>query len=50
MSDRELEPYSLYEQTAKEFNVDKYAAGVDDLVNNTVNIFIKPEPLPKSEK
>ena len=49
-TDRELEPYNLYEETSKEFTIDRYAVGVDDLVRNTVNIFLEPVPIAPPEK
>ena len=44
-TDRELEPYFVYEQTAKEFQIDRFAVGTKNLVDNTVKIFIDPIPI-----
>ena len=48
-TDRELEPYSVYEQTAKEFQIDQYAIGAKDMVSNTARIFINPIPIDKTK-
>ena len=48
-TDRELEPYFVYEQTAKEFQIDQYAVGAKDMVSNTARIFFNPIPINKTE-
>lgn len=48
-TDRELEPYFVYEQTAKEFQIDQYAVGAKDMVSNTARIFFNPIPIDKTE-
>ena len=40
-TDRELEPYFVYEWTAKELQVDQSAVSIDDLVKNTTRIFFE---------
>jgi len=42
LSARELEPYHLYEQTEKEFDIKLYAQTFEELAMNTVNIFFEP--------
>lgn len=48
LSARELEPYYLYEQTEKEFEIKLYAHTFEELAMNTVNIFFEPKPKAKS--
>ena len=43
LSRRELEPYSLYEEIAKEFDVLVYAHSFDELGHNTDNVYFEPE-------
>jgi hypothetical protein len=43
LSRRELEPYTLYEETQKEFEVQVYAHVFDDLARNTNNIYFEPK-------
>ena len=38
---RELEPYFLYERTAAEFDIKKYASRFEDMVNVTEQVFFK---------
>jgi hypothetical protein len=44
LSARELEPYHLYEETEKEFEIKKYAHTFEELAINTVIIFFEPRP------
>jgi hypothetical protein len=44
LSARELEPYHLYEDTKKEFEIKEYAHTFEELAMNTVNIFFEPKP------
>jgi len=44
LTDRELEPYFIYERTEKEFAIDKHAISLDDLAKNTAVIFFAPQP------
>jgi hypothetical protein len=44
LSARELEPYYLYEQTEKEFDIKTYAHTFEELAMNTVNIYFEPRP------
>ncbi|MBI4208348.1 MAG: hypothetical protein HY538_01400 [Deltaproteobacteria bacterium] len=46
LTDRELEPYFIYERTEKEFAIDKHAISLGDLAKNTVDIFFTPKPIP----
>jgi hypothetical protein len=39
---RELEPWHLYERTAKEFQIDRYAGSEADLARNTAAIYFAP--------
>ena len=39
---RELEPYHLYERTAKEFNIARHAASFEDMANITEQVFLQP--------
>jgi len=43
LSERELEPYYVYEKTAKEFQVKRFATSVGDLARATPNIFFRPK-------
>ncbi|MBI2066818.1 MAG: hypothetical protein HYT77_02230 [Deltaproteobacteria bacterium] len=43
LTDRELEPYFIYERTEKEFTIDRHAISLDDLAKNTVDIFFIPQ-------
>ncbi|QWC87785.1 hypothetical protein [Cupriavidus metallidurans] len=45
LTDRELEPYHLYERTQKLFKMEQYATSVDDLARATVYAFLNPQPL-----
>ncbi len=44
LSERELEPYFIYERTEKGFVIERYAHSLEDLAMNTVNIFFDPKP------
>ncbi len=44
LSERELRPYYLYEQTAKEFEIDHYASSFDQMAQATHNIYFEPRP------
>ena len=44
LSARELEPYHLYSETEKEFEIKQYAHTFEELAMNTVNIFFEPRP------
>ncbi len=37
---RELEPYYLYERTAKEFNIARHAVSFEDMANITEQVFL----------
>lgn len=43
LSGRELEPYYLYERTAKEFYIDEHAATLEEFAKNTHNIYFDPK-------
>ena len=49
-TERELEPYFIYERAEKEFQIDRHAVAVDDLVINTARIFFEPIPIEQPEK
>ena len=42
LSDRELEPYFIYEKTEKEFDIRSTAISLEDLARNTHDIFFRP--------
>jgi hypothetical protein len=44
LSDRELEPYHIYERTAKQFDIRPIASSFRDLARATNNIFFAPKP------
>jgi hypothetical protein len=46
LSARELEPYYLYEETEKQFEIRESANTFEELALNTVNIFFEPKPKP----
>ncbi len=46
LSDRELEPYFVYERTEKEFKIRPTAISLDDLARNTHDIFFEPKRKP----
>lgn len=43
---RELEPYHLYERTAKEFNIDRHAVSFEEMANITEQVFLQPTARP----
>lgn len=45
LTDRELEPYHLYERTEKLFKIDRYGSTPSTLAKATVNIFLDPKPV-----
>jgi hypothetical protein len=47
LTDRELEPYSVYERTEKEFLVRSSAISLEDLAESTDVVFFHPRPRPK---
>jgi hypothetical protein len=40
LTPRELEPYHLYDRTAKEFKIDRYAVSFEDMANVTEQVFL----------
>lgn len=44
LSDRELEPYFVYEKAAKEFHIDSTAISLEDLANTTHALYFDPKP------
>jgi hypothetical protein len=44
LSDRELEPYFVYERTSKEFAIDETAVSLEDMVEATRGIYFEPRP------
>jgi len=46
LTERELEPYSIFERTEKLFQIDRYAGSPADLARATARIFLDPQPLP----
>ena len=45
LTDRELEPYHLYERTEKLFKIDSFASRPSTLAQATVNIFLDPQSI-----
>jgi hypothetical protein len=45
VTDRELEPYHLYERSEKLFKIDRYAGSPGDLARATIAIFLNPQPI-----
>lgn len=45
LTERELEPYHLFERTEKLFKVDRYGRSPEDLARATVAIFLDPQPV-----
>lgn len=41
-TDRELEPYFLYERTAQEFKIDRHAVSFEDMAKITEQVFLQP--------
>jgi DNA-directed RNA polymerase subunit RPC12/RpoP len=46
LSERELEPYYIYERAAEEFEIQQYAHSFEELAINTVNIYLEPKRKP----
>lgn len=46
LTDRELEPYHIFERTEKLFQIDRYGSSPEDLARATVTIFLNPQPIP----
>jgi hypothetical protein len=44
LSDRELEPYFVYERAAKRFKVDTTVISLDDLARSTGQLYFHPQP------
>jgi hypothetical protein len=44
LSNRELEPYFVYEWAAKEFEIDATAVSLEDLANTTHELYFHPRP------
>lgn len=44
LTDRELEPYFIYERTVEEFDIDQTAVSFEDLAKATHGIFLEPRP------
>jgi len=44
LSDRELEPYFVYERTEKEFEIHSAAISFEDLARATQHIYFEPRP------
>ena len=47
LTERELEPYHLFERTEKHFKIDRYSTSPADLARATVAIFLDPQPVAK---
>jgi hypothetical protein len=45
LTERELEPYHIYERTKKFFNIDQYACSPEDLAQATITIFLNSKTL-----
>lgn len=45
LTERELEPYHLYDRTAKLFKIDRYHSSPAELARATVAIFLDPQPI-----
>ena len=43
LSDRELEPYFVYERAAEEFEIDRTAISLEDLANTTHALYFDPK-------
>ena len=44
LSDRELEPYRVYERAVKEFSINDIAVSLEDMVEATRGIYFEPRP------
>ncbi len=49
LSDRELEPYFVYERAKEEFAINPTAISLEDLANTTHDIYFDPKPTKKAE-
>ncbi len=45
LTERELEPYHLFERTEKLFKIDRYPGSPEQLARATVSIFLDPQPI-----
>ena len=45
LTDRELEPYDVFERTEKLFEIGRYSSSAQDLASATVSIFLNPKPI-----
>lgn len=45
LTERELEPYHLFERTKEFFEIDRYAGSPESLARATVAIFLSPQPV-----
>jgi len=46
LTERELEPYHLFERTEKLFTIERYSGSPEDLARATVSVFLDPQPVP----
>jgi hypothetical protein len=49
LSARELEPYRIYKQTAKEFAIDETAVSLEDMVKATRGVYFEPRRRPEKQ-
>ena len=45
LTERELEPYHLFERTEKIFKIGRHCSSPEDLARATVSIFLNPQPV-----
>ena len=45
LTERELEPYHIFERTKKYFKIERYGTSPADLARATVAIFLAPQPI-----
>jgi hypothetical protein len=45
LTERELEPYRLYERTEKLFKIDRHAGSPENLARTTIAVFLDPQPV-----
>ena len=45
LTERELEPYHLFERTEKLFKIDRYSGSPENLARATVSIYLDPKPV-----
>lgn len=50
LSDRELEPYFVYERTVHEFEINQHAINLEDLAQATTSIYFTPRPKQRAEQ